>query len=188
MTDEEIIRSLFDRNEDGLNELIRKYGKTAEKIAFSVLKDRRDAEETVSDAYMALWNNIPPDRPAALCAYLYKTVRNLALKRLEAAMADKRKINSLASPIDELAEAVPSDFDVMDRISEQELGSYINAFLSDVKVPDRRIFVCRFFAGMEIGEIADRYGIGKSRVKMSLHRTKNKLREYLQDKGYYDEK
>ena len=66
MTDEEIIRSLFDRNEDGLNELIRKYGKTAEKIAFSVLKDRRDAEETVSDAYMALWNNIPPDRPAAL--------------------------------------------------------------------------------------------------------------------------
>lgn len=188
MTDEEIIRSLFDRNEDGLNELIRKYGKTAEKIAFSVLKDRRDAEETVSDAYMALWNNIPPDRPAALCAYLYKTVRNLALKRLEAAMADKRKINSLASPIDELAEAVPSDFDVMDQISEQELGSYINAFLSDVKAPDRRIFVCRFFAGMEIGEIADRYGIGKSRVKMSLHRTKNKLREYLQDKGYYNEK
>jgi DNA-directed RNA polymerase specialized sigma24 family protein len=37
---------------------------------------------------------------------------------------------------------------------------------------------------MKYGEIAKKYGIGLSRVKMSVKRTKQKLSELLEKEGY----
>ena len=85
--------------------------------------------------------------------------------------------------IDELSD-VAADGDVESEIDEKNLSDTINAFLSGLDKDNRRIFICRYFYNMEYKEIAERYGMGLSRVKMSVKRTKEKLKTYLEKKGY----
>lgn len=188
MDDSEIVRLLFERDEAALEHLRRKYGAKCQTIAYGVLKNRQDAEEAVSDAYLAIWNSIPPEKPEILCAYLYKLVRNLSLHIYEARGAEKRRANAVASPISELDYCVSSDFDLHEAYEERELSHIVNRFLQSLKDDDRRIFLCRFFANMEYKEIAKKYGYTQSRVKMSVQRSKEKLKEQLINEGYYNEK
>ncbi|MBQ7698853.1 MAG: sigma-70 family RNA polymerase sigma factor [Clostridia bacterium] len=186
MDDAQIIKLFFDRDENAIEQTRQTYGAKCNSIAYGVLKNRQDAEEAVSDAYLALWNNIPPDRPAVFCAYLYKTVRNLALLRYNAEMTDKRRANAEASPITELDECISPDR-VDEQYEERELTDIINGFLKTLGESDRRIFVCRYFANMEYKEIAKKYGFTQSRVKMSLHRSREKLKKTLIKEGYCNE-
>ena len=84
---------------------------------------------------------------------------------------------------------------MIEEISEMEsciiYSCYIkkeDSFLQSLKDEDRRIFLCRFFANMEYKEIAKKYGYTQSRVKMSVQRSKKKLKEQLINEGYYNEK
>lgn len=63
MEDEKIIDLLWQRCEAAIELLDRKYGGYCFSIANRILNDRRDAEECVSDTYLAAWNQIPPHPP-----------------------------------------------------------------------------------------------------------------------------
>ena len=56
-------------------------------------------------------------------------------------------------------------------------------FLQKINKNDKKIFVLRYWAGLEIREITEQTGFGESRVKMSLHRTRKKLAEELGKEG-----
>ena len=55
-----------------------------------LLEDPLDVEECVNDAYLALWQGIPPAKPAPLLPYALRVVRNLCLKRYHWNIAQKR--------------------------------------------------------------------------------------------------
>ena len=66
MNDESIIELFFHRSDDAILELSKKYGKLSIQIAYNITRDYEDAEECVEDAYMTIWNQIPPERPDGL--------------------------------------------------------------------------------------------------------------------------
>ena len=78
--DEKIIDLFFERDQQAIQELNQKYGELFHALALRILSDRRDAEECVNDAYLGVWNAIPPQRPQVLSAYVCRIVRNLAWK------------------------------------------------------------------------------------------------------------
>ena len=90
MEDERIIALLFQRSEEALRCLADKYGRVCHSMSYRILGDRRDAEECVNDAYLGVWNSVPPQRPDPLAAYLCRIVRNLSIKRYHANRAAKR--------------------------------------------------------------------------------------------------
>lgn len=59
MEDEAIIGLFWERSQDAVAFLDRKYGRLLRSIALNILGDARDAEEIVSDTYMTLWERIP---------------------------------------------------------------------------------------------------------------------------------
>ena len=63
MDDTYIIRLFFTRSEQALTLTARKFGLRLLRTAQNILGDPRDAEESVSDTYLALWNSIPPHQP-----------------------------------------------------------------------------------------------------------------------------
>ena len=81
MNDGKIIELFFERSDEAITELSEKYGRLAISLARNILGDEGDAEECVNDAYLAAWNNIPPEQPLALGAYLCGIVRNHAVFR-----------------------------------------------------------------------------------------------------------
>ena len=88
--DEKIIEMFFERSEQGIRELDKKYGKFLHKISQNIVNDLQDAEECVNDAYLGVWNAIPPTRPDPLLTYVCKIVRNISLKVYYRKTAAKR--------------------------------------------------------------------------------------------------
>ena len=81
MDDGQIITLFFQRSEQAISEISGKYGTLCARSARNILGSTQDAEECVNDAYLALWNAIPPQEPKPLLGYLCRVVRNLALKK-----------------------------------------------------------------------------------------------------------
>ena len=128
MDDEKIIELYWRRDEQAIAETERKYGGACEGIARRFLPAAEDAEEIVQDAYLALWNTIPPQRPEHLGAYLFRTVRNAAFSRFRADSAQKRGGGEASAALDELAECVAGRDNVEQIIEARELSHAVNAF------------------------------------------------------------
>ena len=81
MKDDGIIELLQSRDEKAIEMTAERYGRYCMQIAMNILHNEWDAEECVNDAYLRLWNSIPPARPKVLRAFLGRIVRNLSIDR-----------------------------------------------------------------------------------------------------------
>ena len=75
MDDNKIVRLFYERSEQAIEELSKKYGSFCHTIAVNILKNQSDAEECVNDAYLGAWNTIPPQNPNPLLSYIAKFVK-----------------------------------------------------------------------------------------------------------------
>ena len=82
MDSEKLVNLFWDRSPEAIAQTQQAYGELCAKLAGRLLRRAEDVEECVNDTYLALWNGIPPARPANFGAYVAKIVRNLAMKRL----------------------------------------------------------------------------------------------------------
>ena len=93
LDDEGILDLFYERSEQAVTELDRKYGAAVRRTAANILRDRLDVEECLNDTWLAAWNTIPPQRPDPLVSYVCRIARNLAVKRYRADTAAKRNGN-----------------------------------------------------------------------------------------------
>ena len=70
-------------------------------------------------------------------------------------------------------------------LNENEISEYINEFLKTLSKENRIIFMRRYWFSESIKEIAANYNLSESKVKTSLHRTRKKLRDFLERKEFY---
>ena len=64
-----------------------------------------------------------------------------------------------------------------------ETGRLISAFLRTLPEETRSIFLRRYWYCDATADIAARYGLTESKVRVTLHRTRGKLAAYLQERG-----
>ena len=181
MEDAKIIELYFARSEDAIQQTDAAYGRKLYCLADRILHDPQDSEESVSDTYMKAWETIPPKRPAYFYAYLAKICRHFALGKLDWKAAAKRKAE-VVSLTDEMALGIP-DRQREAEMEAKEIGRAMNAFLGKINQESRVIFLRRYWFCDTIAEIAGRYGISESKVKMRLHRTRTQLAEFLSKEG-----
>ena len=183
MDDKQIIDLYWARSESAIAETGKKYGKLCHRIAFNILANAQDSEECVSDTYLKAWSVIPPKRPVKLSTFLGKITRNLALNRYEKYAAEKRGGGEVPVALDELTECVPDPNSVEQMVDGRILVDKLNVFLEGLPVEARKIFMRRYWEVCSIQEIAEIYGISESKVKVSLFRTRGKLRSFLEQEG-----
>lgn len=182
MEDSAIIDLYFARSESAISETQTKYGRMLMSVSMRILRNTEDADEAVNDTYMKTWNSIPPTRPNIFSAFLTRIVRNVSLDKLDSANAAKRGAGEIPAVLDELEECI-ADSRIPVPGEGMELKEILNAFLEKEKPEARKIFVRRYFFGSDIKEIAEIYGIGESKVKMSLARSRERLKACLEEEG-----
>ena len=171
MEDQQIIRLFFERSEQAITELSRKYGALCFQIADNIC---------VNDAWLGAWNSIPPQRPDPLRAYVCRIVRNLSLKKLRANSALKRSSRFEVS-LSELEDCI-SAHSLDEQLAAGELSAQINAFLAALRRDDRVMFVRRYWFAQPLSEIADAFGTTENNVSVRLGRIRRKLHTYLERK------
>ena len=181
MTDQELIDLYFARDEGAVAATKEKYGAWCAAIAWRLLTDRRDVEECLSDCALAVWNAIPPQRPEHFQGWLGAIVRNRAI-------AIGRRNGHRPATVDEaaleLAACLPAGDSPQGQAEAAELGRAISAFLRTQKPGARTAFLRRYWYGEGVEAVANHLDWSVSKTKSSLFRTRNKLREYLQQEGY----
>ena len=184
MDDEMIYDLYFARDEEAIRQTDKKYGRYCFSIAYGILHTREDADECVSDTWTRTWNAIPPKRPSVFSSFLAKITRNLSFNRYEELHAAKRGSGETALALDELSEVIGHKSDVEENMDLIYLKDSINRFLRDLPKEERVFFVQRYFYVCSIDEIARKNLASPSKVKMTLLRTREKLREALRKEGY----
>lgn len=184
MEDKDIIELYFARDQKAIDETATRYKAYCLTVAQNVLGNREDAEECVNDTYMGAWNSIPPNRPSNLRAYLGKITRNTALKKWRSRNTAKRG-GELALAYEELAECLPTGEDSPAQTLEAtELAKHVNSFVAALEDIERRLFVGRYWYFYSVADLAKNLGLSQSNAKVTLHRTREKLRTVLEKEGY----
>ncbi len=181
MEDGAILELFRQRDEAALAETRAKYGPRLRRLAANILRSAEDAEECESDVYLRAWEAIPPARPVHFSAWLMKLCRNEALRRLERAGAEKRRAD-LTEWTAELEACIP-DAAAERAFEARELGELLSAFLRTLPEESRAVFVRRYFLCESVKEVAAALGLSESKVKSSLFRARNRLRDYLEKEG-----
>ena len=96
MEDSKIIELYWLRDESAIHATSQKYGAYLFKIAYNILADSQDSEESVNDTYLKAWNSMPPHRPDLLAAFLGKITRELSIDRLRWHTRQKRAASSVS--------------------------------------------------------------------------------------------
>ena len=180
MEDDRIIELYFGRDEQAIRHTADKYGAYCTAVSMSILHSEPDAEECVNDTYLKTWNSIPPTRPHSLKLFLARIVRNLSINRHRALHSDKRN-RDLEVSLSELESCLP----VPDgENGGSELSELLNEFLGTQTPTDRKIFVQRYWYNLSAAEISEEHDISENAVWVKLHRTRERLREFLTERGY----
>lgn len=189
MEDREIVCLLFERSEDGLEELEKKYSKLYRGIFNGILADIGDAEECENDLLVALWNSIPPNRPEYLSAYVCRIARNIAINRCKKEKRQKRN-GGIFVLIDELEECLPQingdGYENEAKFDSQIISRVIDSLISNLDAETRVIFVRRYMYGESVASLAERFGYSERYVSVKLFRVRKKLRAALEREGIYD--
>lgn len=170
LEDEKIIELFFERSEQGIGELDKKYGKVCRRLSYNILNSSQDAEECVNDAYLGAWNAIPPARPHPLLAYICKIVRNISLNAYYKKDAAKRgSAYSVA----------------MEEIEARELARIMESFLDTLTAENRVIFMRRYWFCDSCKDIAELVGLSEKNISVRLTRIRQKLKNYLAEREVF---
>lgn len=185
MEDRDIVALYWERNQEAIAETEKKYGRYCYSIAYNILYNAEDAEESVNDALMNAWNSIPPHMPSVLSAFLGKITRYVSLKKWRYARTQKRGGGEIALAYEELSDCIPSGKSVEETLHEKELAEIIDCFLDELPAAERHIFICRYWYFDDISTISKQFGFSSSKVKSILYRIRKKLLSRLNEEGIF---
>lgn len=164
--------------ERALEQIIERYTPYAGAIVWGIVGGtltQNDAEEILSDVFLALWKNADKIRPGKLKAYLGAIARNRAKDAL-------RKVR----PTWELEED-ELFFDTADPeqlLTEDEERQLLLRTLGELPEPEHTIFIRHYFLYQKTAEIAAALGMNVNTVQSRLKRGREKLRLALVKGGY----
>lgn len=184
MTDNDIIKLFWDRDEQAISRTEEKYHNYLYKISVNILYDEQDVRECLNDTYLSVWNSIPPNSPKAFKAYIGKIIRNISLNKFKSERTKKHGGGRVKDVLCELDECVSTAFDVEDAINEKELTALIEKFLRSQPKQKRNLFVKRYWYMNSIKKISLEFNISEAKVTAILCRMRKDLRIILETEGF----
>lgn len=184
MQDDKIVALYWQRDENAIRETEQKYGRYLSRIAHNILSDVEDSREAVNDTYLKAWTSMPPHRPDVLATYLGKITRQLSIDIFRRRNREKRRASEYALSLSELEECVCGDNTTELDVDLHLLAEAINAYLHTLTPQARNTFVGRYYYMDSIREVAAYYGMSESGVKSLLFRTRQGLKNYLEQEGF----
>ena len=184
MDDAQIVGLYWQRDENAIACTDKKYKHYLHTIAYNILKNSEDSQESVNDTYLAAWNSIPPHRPQVLSTYLGKLTRRISIDLFRKKNAEKRTGSEYALSLEELSECLSAGDTTQQELDCQLLADAIADYLKTLPQEARTVFLGRYYYLDPVAKIAGYCHISQSKVKILLYRTRLGLGQYLKEEGF----
>ena len=172
------------RDPEALRHLISSNNQRLFRTAWSILKDRIEAEEAVQAAYLNAFAAIGGfEGRSSLSTWLTRIVVNEALGRMRAQRRRRRQLESDGVAVLETyrermaqASAAPAPDAT---VAREQLRMFIERAVAELPDIFRSVFVLREVEGLSVEETAEALAIPAATVKTRLLRARRKLQQAL---------
>lgn len=179
MDEQTLVKRLNRRSRSALEQAIRRYTPYVGTVVWRTLSasaaTREDAEEVISDVFVALWTHAGDlDSGRELAPWLGAVARNKALDRL-------RRLPAPAAPLSDLD---PAPAPGPEEAAEQrEWAGRLWQAVEAMDEPEHTLFLRHYFYGEKLKDVARGLGLNLSTAKSKLLRGRKALREQLTEGG-----
>src|SRR5437899_173088 len=154
-----------------------------------MVRDRALAEDLAQETFIKVLNGIRSYRPEfKFSSWIFKIANNAAIDHLRRRDLDTLSLDG--SPHAETPEEMQSTAlqldggaeSPLDAVAARELGSQIERAIARLRPEYRSCILLRHVEGYSYEEIADTLDLPLGTVKTYIHRARNELRGYLEDR------
>ena len=184
MEDYQIVDLYWKKDESAISETDIKYHRLLFSLSRNIVIDERQSEECLNDTYLKAWNIMPPNRPTFLGAFLAKIIRQISIDIYRHTHRLKRGGDAGTAAFEELADCLSAPDDVEENLNAKLLADEINVFLKQYSERNRVLFLRRYFWLDSVAEAASFTGMSQTNAKVTLHRMREALKTWLQERGY----
>jgi RNA polymerase sigma-70 factor (ECF subfamily) len=184
LDDVALVQRCRDRDRQAMRHVITANNQRLFRAAWSILKDRSEAEEAVQAAYLSAFSAIDRfESRSSLSTWLTRIVINEALGRMRAQKRRRERLESAGVAMidayrDRLAQA--SQAPAPDAaVAREQLRLLIERAVGQLPDAFRSVFVLREVEGLSVEETAEALGVPEATVKTRLHRARTKLQQAL---------
>lgn len=152
--------------------LFNKYKKRIYNYARKMLNDQMQADDTVQDVFIKLFENLDNiHNKQSIQYWLFRTARNeiLGLFRNQA----NKKLYTDSVDIEDIQ--IGSDSALIEEIENKDLSKLILIELNQMNTDFKEVFVLREYSGLSYKEIAVLLAIDEELVKSRLFKARQKL-------------
>lgn len=174
MTEEKLLHALRGRDPAALEMLMDKYIPYISAIVWNILRGAmtaQDAEEVVSDVFLAAWDQAEQIRPGFIKAWLGAVARHKAKTKL------RRMDQTL--PLEEDILELPDEHTPADAAERAEERKMVRRAVNGLDQPDREIFLRHYYYAQTVQEISNVMRLNESTVKTKLRRGRMRLKTQL---------
>jgi RNA polymerase sigma-70 factor (ECF subfamily) len=183
--DVELARLCALKDPAALRQVITANNQRLFRAAWSILKDRSDAEDAVQSAYLKAFASIGEfEGRSALSTWLTRITINEALGRLRSSRRRQRHLEDQGvSVLDHYRETLmrgsqPVQPDAS--VAREQLRQMLERAVAGLPDAFRSVFVLREIEGLNVEETAEALDLAPATVKTRLLRARRKLREALE--------
>lgn len=174
MREELILRRMRGRDPAALEALMDRYIPYVSAVVWNILRywmQPEDAEEVVSDVFLAAWEQAEDLKAGCVKAWLGAVARNKA----------KNKLRQLGKdlPLEEDVLDIPGGDDPADAAQRAEERSCVKQALKELPQEDREIFLRHYYYAQTVREISEKMALNESTVKTKLRRGRMRLKDLL---------
>lgn len=174
MTEQTIIRKMQAKDPVALEVLMDCYIPYVSAVVWNILRfslQPEDAEEVVSDVFLAAWNHAEDLQSGKVKAWLGMVARNKAKSRL-------RNIVTVLPLEDELLE-LPGQETPESELTRAEDLVLLNWAVNSLPEPDKEIFQRYYYHAQTVRKISEEMALNESTIKTKLRRGRTKLKKIL---------
>lgn len=171
-----VLETAEQRNE--LSEIYERYKNRFFALAFSILKNRNDAEDAVEEAFLRIAKK--PENFFALeesikTSYLYITVRNIAVDLCK--KQNRHRTSELTDP-ETADDGISLEDSVVGAISSDELIR----FIKKLPAAQRDILALHCMVGLTMKEAAEKLNISPATAKRLLVQARQAIYQYIKER------
>lgn len=173
-----LLHKLKNGDPSGLEGLMDIYTPYVSAIVWNILRGAmspEDAEEVVSDVFLAAWDRASDIQTGHLKGWLAAVARNRAKNKL------RQKGKTL--PLDDSILEIPSQDNIAEEMERKEEAEVIRHAVDSMQVKDREVFLRHYYYAQSVKEISIYMALNESTVKTKLWRGRKKLKEALTKEG-----
>ena len=176
-------------HEAAFRELVRRYERPVFSLLYRMVRDRALAEDLAQETFIKVLNGIKSYRPEfKFSSWIFKIANNAAIDHLRKKSLDTLSLDG--SPSAETPEQMRATSlqlgdqgeNPLQQAESRELGTAIERAIARLRPEYRSCILLRHVEGYSYEEIAETLELPLGTVKTYIHRARNELRVYLEDR------